>query len=93
MRFLQHCMVSQKHHTEKQIEEKRRACDHAKRDLKSNAFVVCGSCRGRGGVTFHILSAVKKKLIKGNLIKGNLVFTYKSLILHKRHNYVFSKAV
>lgn len=53
-------MVSQKHHTEKQIEEKRRACDHAKRDLKSNAFVVCGSCWERGGVIFHVLSAVKK---------------------------------
>ena len=54
-------MVSQKHHTEKQIEEKRRACDQAKRDLESNAFVVCGSCRGRGGVIFHILSTAVKK--------------------------------
>ena len=88
MRLLQHCMVSQKHQTEKQIEEKRRACDQAKSDLKSNAFVVCGSCQGRGGVIFHILSAVKKI----NQKKFSVYIQEFNLNLHKRHIHVFSKA-
>lgn len=82
-------MVSQKHHTEKQIEEKRRACDQAKRDLKSNAFVVCGFCRGRGGVIFHILSAVKTKF---NQRKFSVYIQEFNLNLYKRHIHVFSTA-